>query len=217
MNLGLYYYRPVDFKSLELSIARFGANLLEKALTKARVVLLLVILLIGGASAYYIAQKTLPKNNNNPPTATPTPRTSPTPAPTMASGEKGNLEITMTLDKTSFSLGESVNLTLAIINISSQTISFTDTGLNFDFQVYNGTNNLVYQWSNFRAIPQFVAIVPLPSGQNISANFTWPQTCNFNTQVNGDTVSPGTYSIIGETGPTYGIQTTPIQITIGDP
>jgi hypothetical protein len=48
----------------------------------------------------------------------------------------------------------------------------------------------------------------------MSANFTWLQTSNFNAQVEGDQVSLGTYNIIGETGPTYGIQTAPIQLTI---
>jgi hypothetical protein len=135
----------------------------------------------------------------------------------LASGGKGNLELTMTLDKTSYSLGEPVNLTLTITNISNQTINFEHTGLDFDFQVYNGTNNVVYQWSNFRAIAQFIAIVPLSAGESFSANFTWLQTCNFNAQVEGDPVSPGTYYIVGQTGPTYGIQTTPIQLTITKP
>ena len=135
----------------------------------------------------------------------------------VASGENGNLELTMTLDKTSYSLGEPVNLTLTITNISGQTINYTHTGLDFDFQVYNGTNNVVYQWSNFRAIPQFIAIEPLPAGESISANFTWLQICNFNAQVQGDPISPGTYYIVGQTGPIYGIQTTPIQLTIAKP
>ncbi len=89
--------------------------------------------------------------------------------------------------------------------------------MDFDFQVYNGTNNLVYKWSNFIAIAQFITIVPLSPGENISANFTWLQTCNFNAQVQGDPVSSGTYYIVGQTGPTYGIQTTPIQLTIAKP
>jgi hypothetical protein len=316
---------------------------LERAVSKAQVVLLLVILLIGAVGAYYIAQKELPKNN--PLTPTPTPSTSPAPTPTptptptpattsapvnadpltvvsasilqpynpagptievilqnnaanpivslqavlslsgqnytyvfddvsssnpllpyqdasqtdtligagfetnqtypmeiigtlqngssfdfiapvtitqysnqpVAYGGKGNLELTMTLNKTTYSLGEPVNLTLTITNISNQTINFTHTGLDFDFQVYNDTNNQVYQWSNFKAIAQFIAIVPLHAGESMSANFTWLQTCNFNAQVEGDPVSPGTYNIIGQTGPTYGIQTTPIQITIVKP
>lgn len=136
------------------------------------------------------------------------------PAATNASGGNGSLELTMTIDKTSCSLGEPVNLTLTITNISNQTINYTHTGLDFDFQVYNGTNNVVYQWSNFRAIAQFIAIIPLPAGESTSANFTWQQICNFNAQVEGDPVSPGTYNIVGETGPTYKIQTTPIQVTI---
>ena len=135
----------------------------------------------------------------------------------VASGGKGNLELTMTLNKTSYSLGEPVNLTLTITNISNQTINFEHTGLDFDFQVYNGTNNVVYQWSNFRAIAQFITIMPLSAGESFSANFTWLQTCNFNAQVEGDPVSPGTYYIVGQTGPTYGIQTTPIQLTIAKP
>lgn len=131
------------------------------------------------------------------------------------SGGNGNLELTMTIDKQSYSLGEPINLTLTITNISNQTINFEHTGLDFDFQVFNDTNNLVYQWSNFKAIAQFIAIVPLPAGENMSTNFTWLQTCNFNASVQGDPISPGIYSIVGKTGPTYGIQTTPIQLTIG--
>jgi hypothetical protein len=128
----------------------------------------------------------------------------------VASGVNGNLQLTMVLGKTAYSLGEPVNLTLTITNISNQTINFMHTGLDFNFRVYNGTNNVVYQWSNFKAIAQFIAIVPLHAGESRSANFTWLQTCNFNASVEGDPVSPGTYNIIGQTGPTYGIQTTPI-------
>lgn len=137
-------------------------------------------------------------------------------AATNVSGGNGSLELTLTIDKATYSLGEPVNLTLSITNISNQTINYTHTGLDFDFQVLNGTNNVVYQWSNFRAIAQFIAITPLPAGESTSANFTWEQICNFNAQVEGDPVSPGTYNIVGETGPTYKIQTAPIQITIGN-
>jgi hypothetical protein len=137
------------------------------------------------------------------------------PATILASGGNGILELTVSIDKNSYSLGQPVNLTLTITNISNQTINYEHTGLDFDFQVYNGTHNLVYQWSNFKAIAQFIEIVPLPAGESESTNFTWLQTCNFNLSVQGELVSPGTYNIIGETGPTYGIKTAPIQLTIG--
>ena len=135
----------------------------------------------------------------------------------VASGGNGNLELTMTLDKTTYSLGEPINLTLTLTNISNQTINYEHTGLDFDFQVYNGTNNVVYKWSNFMGIAQFITNEPLLPGESKSDTFTWQQTCNFNAQVNGDPVSTGTYYIVGETGPTYGIQTTPIQLTIAKP
>jgi hypothetical protein len=89
--------------------------------------------------------------------------------------------------------------------------------LDFNFEVYNDSNSLVYQWSNFRAIAQFIAIEPFPAGESMSQNFTWLQTCNFNASVIGDQVSAGTYYVVGQTGPTYGLQTTPIQITIVKP
>ncbi len=154
-----------------------------------------------GASIDFIAPVTIAHSSNQP----------------LASGGNGSLELTMTLDKTVYSLGEPVNLTLTITNITNQTINYEHTGLDFDFQVYNGTNNEVYEWSNFIAIPQFIAIVPLQAGASRSDNFTWTQICNFNAQVEGDPVSPGTYYIVGQTGPTYGIRTTPIQITIAKP
>jgi hypothetical protein len=129
----------------------------------------------------------------------------------------GTLQLTMVLGKTVYSLGEPVNLNLTITNISNQTINFMHTGLDFNFRVYNGTNNVVYQWSNFKAIAQFIAIVPLHAGESRSANFTWLQTCNSNASVEGEPVSPGIYNIIGQTGPVYGLQTTPIQLTIVKP
>jgi hypothetical protein len=150
----------------------------------------------------------------SPPTASPTSSPTTTPA---ATGGNGDLQLTLALEKTVYSLGEPVNVTVTITNISNQTVSFTHTGLDFDFRVYNDTNNLVYQWSSFRAIAQFIAIVPLAAGESISQNFTWLQTCNFNASAEGDQVSAGTYYIVGQTGPTYGIQTTPIQITIVKP
>jgi hypothetical protein len=180
---------------------------------KKRIILAIVlasvaIILLGGVSLSLFPAQQTQKSNSEPGPILQNPNQP------LASGESGNLELTMTVDKTAYGLGEPVNITLTLTNISSQTINFTHTGLDFDFQVYNGTNNVVYQWSNFQFIPQFITIEPLPAGGSISANFTWMQTCNFNAQVQGDPVTPGTYNIIGQTGPTYGIQTTPILITI---
>jgi hypothetical protein len=154
------------------------------------------------------------------PSPTTEPTTTPSALPTATSspyGEDEALVLTLTLQKTTFALGEPVNLTVIVTNISDQTIDFTHTGLDFDFKITNGTSSLVYQWSNFKAFAQFITIEPLPAGRAFSQNFTWQQTCNFNLQVDGTAVSPGTYWVTGLTGPSYGMQTSPLQITITNP
>ena len=93
-----------------------------------------------------------------------------TPSPTPMEAA-GGLELAMTIEKTYYVLGEPINITLTITNISNQTINFTHTGQDFDFLVYNDTNNLVYQWSKGRAFPLFITIIPLNPHQNITATY----------------------------------------------
>ncbi len=182
----------------------------KKKIILAIVLASIAVILLGGVSlSLFPSQQTSSSRTNSEPTPI-----LQNPNQPIGIGSSGNLELTMTVEKTEYSLGEPVTLNLTITNISDQTIDFTHTGLDFDFQVYNGTNNVVYQYSNFLAIAQFIAIEPLQAGGSISANLTWPQTCNFNVSVEGTQVSPGTYNIIGQSSPTYGIVTTPIQITI---
>jgi len=126
------------------------------------------------------------------------------------------LELIITIEKTQYVLGEPINITLTITNISNQTINFNHTGQDFDFLVYNDTNNIIYQWSKGRAFPMFISILPLKPQENLTGTYIWQQTCN--NQPKEDTPVPlGTYNIVGETGPTYGLQTTPIQVTIISP
>ena len=127
------------------------------------------------------------------------------------------LKLTLTLDKTKYEVGEPVNVTLTLTNVSNKTIDFTHTGLDFDFRVTNDTNNLVYQWSRYRAIAQFICIMPLSPGQNLTASFLWPQTCNFSDSVKGMPVSAGAYSISGLSSRVYGLETPPVQIVITKP
>lgn len=146
-------------------------------------------------------------------TPTPTPASTPPPTKTISNG----LELTMSLEKTVYNIGEPVNVTLTITNISQQTVNFTSTGMNFDFIVYNGTYNLVYQWSIGKAFPDIAFIEPLAPGANVTATYTWPQTFNTAESPINLQVSPGTYYVVGESNPTLGLQTAPIQVTILDP
>ncbi len=145
------------------------------------------------------------------PTASPVPSQTPSP---MNTASNGQLQLSLAIDKTTYAFGEPVNFTLSITNISNQTVNFTHTGSDFDFQITNDTSNLVYQYSNFRAIAQFISTQPLAPGENVSQSFSWSQVCNFNLSVDGDPVVAGSYFLVGLSGQTYGLRTAPVLITV---
>jgi hypothetical protein len=131
-------------------------------------------------------------------------------------GKQDGLELTMMLEKTEYSLGESININFSITNISNQTISFTFSGMIFDFHVYNDTNNSIYQWSvgpPYRAFPDYIAIIPLDAGESLTDVLVWPNTISSE----GVPVSPGAYYIVGSNGYNYKFQTAPMQVTIVKP
>jgi hypothetical protein len=119
----------------------------------------------------------------------------------------------MAIEKNQYVLGEPINIMLTIINISNQTISFNHSGQDFDFLVSNDTNNIIYQWSKDRVFAMFIMIMPLKPQENLTGTFVWQQISN-NQPQQETSVSPGTYNIVGETGPAYGLKTPPIQVTI---
>jgi hypothetical protein len=131
-----------------------------------------------------------------------------------ANGTDDGLELTMKLEKTNYTLGEPINITLTIKNISNQTINFGYSAWAFDFRVYNDTNHEIYQWSSFRIFPQIIVDTPLGTGESLARGLVWQQTCNRTMFSEGVPVSPGTYDIIGQSGT---LQTTPIQISIIKP
>jgi hypothetical protein len=132
----------------------------------------------------------------------------------------------LTLQKTQFSLGEPVNVTLTVTNISNQTTTFVDFPSYWNFLVYNDTNSGLYQWLlSGRGFPLLGTNVLLDPGMGFTNEvLVWPQTCNRTVSQDGipeSPVSPGTYYIVGEYGnlanALYKLQTTPIEITIIQP
>jgi len=141
------------------------------------------------------------------------PAQSPTPLLPQGNPTSNGLELTVSLVKSIYNLGEPVNVTLTIKNVSNQTINFTHTGMDFDFLVYDGKGSIAYQWSLGRAFAMFVTILPLLPGGSLSENDVWPQASN-TMSPNAVSVSPGTFFIVGESNQRYGLQTAPIQVTI---
>lgn len=131
--------------------------------------------------------------------------------------KQDGLELTMTLEKTEYSLGEPINVTLTMTNISNQTINFTDAMWEIDFRVYNDTNSDLYRWSSSQQVfPAIIVTMPLNAEESLTYHRVWPQTCNYTLVSGGASVSPGTYYIVGQDS-RYSLQTTPIQVTIIKP
>jgi hypothetical protein len=213
--------------------------------SKRQLLTIVIVIIVVGAAALGLAltkfemgQKTaepsLPGNSTQPtqspktpnPTATTptqTPPSTSTSVPTSTSpppsspveSSNGNFELAISVEKTVYRVGEPVNITLTITNISDQTVDFTHTGMDFDFLVQNGTDNLIYQWSIGRAFAMFISLEPLRPLENVTATYVWPQIYN-NPSTTGISVSPGTYYIIGKSNSIYGLQTDPVQIVIAD-
>jgi cell division protein FtsL len=136
--------------------------------------------------------------------------------------EQLGLQLTMTLEKTNYSLFEPINIYFTITNISNQTINLDSYGLTgfdmFEFQVFNDTNNIIYSLI-FPVYAGYyegaISVTSLNPEESLTGVLEWEQMFN-NTVPN--TVSPGTYYIVGQIGPIFlnglTIETTPIQIVI---
>ena len=170
------------------------------------------------------SQPTLISTPTNTPTTTPTP-TSTWTLPT-SNITAGGIELTMSIEKTVFNFGEPVNVTLTLTNVSQKTVNYVHTAMNFDFIVYNSTNNVVYQYTSGKAFPMIAQVEPLAPGENVTATYVWPQTMN---ALNDPTLTPypqvsaGTYFIIGkgiigvDENQPYHLQTEPTQVTMLNP
>jgi hypothetical protein len=151
-------------------------------------------------------------------------------------GDSAGLELTMTVEKTEYSLGEAINITFAVINISNQTITVGESGKNqFDFYIFNNMNstfldnmdNITYftsiVWSNTTVYWYQMGIIqlnlavmaPLGAGESLTQSVVWGQTyCTPLVPPDENVaVSPGTYYIVGIA---MAMKTPPLQVTIDD-
>jgi hypothetical protein len=129
--------------------------------------------------------------------------------------EQDGLRFTMALQNNTFKVGEPVNITFTVTNIGSQTITYWRSEPEFDFKVYNLSNNNLYQWTLFKVFPMVIWSTSLNPGDNVTGVLVWPQTCNQTEHNNeGVPVSPGEYSIIGFFVK-FRLQTSPLQVNIG--
>jgi hypothetical protein len=125
------------------------------------------------------------------------------------------LSIALTANKTTYAVREEVEITFAVTNVSNQTLNFINQNgdSNFNFQVYNSTNNVVYSWL-FGAYPLDNWNLTLTPNESYTQNLIWSQESLSPSQQ----ITSGAYYIIGELGYvntffgyvySYPIQTTP--------
>jgi hypothetical protein len=147
------------------------------------------------------------------------PRSSPQVLTVKDVNEQAGLELTMSLEKAEYSVGEPINMTFTLTNISNHTLEVrTGDVADFDFQVYNDKNYSLYRDSSSRVLLPFFAFIRVGAGENLTDVLVWDQTCNITrAHLNGVPASAGTYDIVGEWDCAPGLETTPIQVTIVKP
>jgi len=103
-----------------------------------------------------------------------------------------DLEMEISTDKISYSIGETVLISMELINHGTETISLT-TGLpESDFEVLDEQGNQVYLWSNGKFFIAVIRAIIIHPGEVLFYNMTWDQKDN-----NGNSVPAGTYTIKG--------------------
>jgi len=108
-------------------------------------------------------------------------------------------ELVLTLDKTTYRLGEPVNITLSLTNISDENVKIGlaaggDPKSQFDFLIYDGSNDLIYRYSAHRGYYAGGPLVSLAPSQSFTASHLWEQNDD-----DGGAVAEGKYFVVGRT------------------
>jgi len=116
----------------------------------------------------------------------------------------GPIRLTVRLDKNVFRLGERVNVTVTITNISNETIvlGYPSVRQFTDFMVYNISSQMIFWY--FRSIGTFPAFdhLILEPSESYGNTQQWPQVREVDVGYIGhQPVDPGTYYVAGRTGP----------------
>jgi hypothetical protein len=145
------------------------------------------------------------------------PASAPSPISAVMVDRQDGLELSMSLQKNVFQIGEPVNITFKITNIGNQTINMVHVLPEFDFTIYNSSNDDLYTWTKFKLFPMIVWETSLDPGKGYASSLVWLQTCNQTIQNSeGIPVSPGDYYIVGWFY-RYSLETDPLQLSIGSP
>ena len=130
--------------------------------------------------------------------------------------ELNNITLTLTTDKTSYQVNETISLSIMITHIGEEnvTLATPSLGLGADFEVLNEKGEQVYLWSYGKAFPEALGTIIVPTGDTIFFNKTWNQT-----GTNGNLLPTGNYTLKGIlhiVGPNLNTNTVGIHLERGD-
>jgi hypothetical protein len=132
-------------------------------------------------------------------------------------GQKGDLELSMTVDKTVILAGEDIGFVFILKNIGDENVSFWIGPPFFDAYLYNSNNVLVAKWTDGRAFPPYIEKITLKPGENFSKTIQW-NLYSYNHETEGFIpVKPGQYRISGVWLGEPRIETSKTDITVEDP
>jgi len=112
-------------------------------------------------------------------------------------GQKGDLELSMTVDKTVILAGENVEFAFILKNKGDKNVSFWIGPPFFDAYLYDSNNALVAKWTEGRAFAAYIEKITLKPGETFSKTIEW-NLYSYNHETGGfNPVKPGQYRISG--------------------
>jgi len=119
-------------------------------------------------------------------------------APTQAEATVGHIRLTLSLNKTSYGLGENVNITLRLTNEGNETASLTRSSPPLlEFVIYDETSPI---YASPPGVLPFVVNLLLNPGESFSMDLTWNQQVRY-VYPDYEQVEPGIYCLLGRTTP----------------
>jgi len=115
----------------------------------------------------------------------------------------GPIRLTATLDKSTFRLGEKINVTVTITNISNETIMLSySSPPKTDFAAFNSLSQTIFIYSQTHGFMGMLVSIVLEPLESYSQTLEWDQleVDNFPPFASRQ-VQSGTYYITGRTGP----------------
>jgi len=123
--------------------------------------------------------------------------------PVEAETTYGPIKLTVRLDKNTFRLGENVNVTVTITNISNETILLAySLPPKIDFAVYNSSSDIIFSYSRSGGWAMVEVRLILEPSESNSQMWEWNQV-QANYYFESKQVQPGIYYIAGLTVPYY--------------